>query len=367
MATTQPAEQMLHPASGRRAIAGLPADNIRLDWAIAIFSCVNVFGLFIDGWAHNHGRVDNTFFTPWHALLYSAILAAGLLLIVTHFRNVNQGYRWSRALPKGYSLSLIGFFVFVLGGAGDLVWHEAFGFEESLEALLSPSHLLLALSGTLIITGPIRAAWGRETAHYWRSLLPAILSFTCITSIFTFFTTFAAVTSELIALTGPRPDSHTLYDIYGIVSLIVHSIILLAVVLFMARRWRLPFGSLTLIFGVNALLMTWLHIGETAEFIFAISAAAVGLLGDFLIHRGALNVTRCMRIFSFILPFAYSLGALLILQILGTSVWGRGGLWWAIHMWLGVPILAGAFGYGLSLLWHTPSLKNSAHSPTDTA
>ena len=244
---------------------------------------------------------------------------------------------------------------------------KTFGFEESLEALLSPSHLLLALSAVLIITGPIRAAWNRETEHNWRSLLPAILTFTCITSIFTFFTTFAAVSSELIALSGARPDSHTLYDIYGIVSLVVHSNILLAVVLFMAQRWRLPFGTVTLIFVVNALLMTWLHIGETGEFIFAISAAAVGLLGDYLIHRGALNVTRCLRIFSFILPFAYSLGALLMIQILGTSVWGRGGLWWAIHMWLGVPILAGAFGYGLSLLRHSPSLPNSAHSPTDTA
>ena len=100
MATTQPAEKMLHSTSSRRGIAALPADSIRLDWAIAIFSCVNVFGLFIDGWAHNHGRVDNTFFTPWHALLYSAILAAGLLLVVTHFRNVNRGYRWSRALAQ---------------------------------------------------------------------------------------------------------------------------------------------------------------------------------------------------------------------------------------------------------------------------
>ena len=124
MATTQPAEKMLHSTSSRRGIAALPADSIRLDWAIAIFSCVNVFGLFIDGWAHNHGRVDNTFFTPWHALLYSAILAAGLLLVVTHFRNVNRGYRWSRALPKGYTLSLVGFLIFVLGGVGDLVWHE---------------------------------------------------------------------------------------------------------------------------------------------------------------------------------------------------------------------------------------------------
>lgn len=355
MATTQPAEQLIHSGTQRRAIAGVPADSVRLDWTIAIFACINVCGLFIDGWAHNHGKVDDTFFTPWHAVLYGAIFAAGLLLIVTHFRNVGRGYRWSQALPTGYALSLLGFFTFMLGGVGDLLWHETFGFERGLEALLSPSHLFLALSAVLIMTGPIRSMWGRESDNSWRSLLPAILSFTCITCIFTFFTTFAAVTSEMIAMTGSAPSSKTLHDIYGIVSLLVHPNILLAVVLFMARRWRLPFGTVTLIFTVNALLMTWMHIGETGEFILAISAAAVGLLGDWLLRQNALDSAGRLRFFAFIMPFAYSLGALMMLQILGTSVWGRGGLWWEIHMWLGVPVLAGAFGYGLSLLMRPPA------------
>lgn len=355
MAATGSAEELLLAASNPPAVAGHPADSIRLDWAIAIFSCINVFGLFIDGWAHNHGKVDDTFFTPWHAILYSAILAAGIVLIATHFRNVNRGYRWSKALPVGYSLSLAGFFAFAMGGVADLVWHETFGFEEDLEALLSPSHLFLALSGLLIITGPIRALWQRDTEHNWRSLLPAILTFACITSIFTFFTTFAAVTSELIALTGSRPQSHTLTDIYGIVSLVIHGNLLLAIVLFMARRWQLPFGAVTLIFTTNALLMTWMHIRETEEFIFAISAGAVGLLGDYLLCRDPLANTARLRAFAFIIPFAYGLGALLTIQILGTIVWGNGGLWWEIHMWLGVPLLAGAAGYGLSLFMRPPA------------
>ena len=268
---------------------------------------------------------------------------------------MRRGYRWSKALPAGYGLALVGFFAFALGGLGDLFWHETFGFERGLEALLSPTHLYLALAALLTITGPIRAYWRRETAQDWRSLLPVILSFVCITSIFTFFTTFAAVTSELIALTGPRPDSHTLTDIFGVLALVVHSNILLAIVLFMARRWRLPFGTVTLIFTVNALLMTWMHIGETGEFLYAISAAAAGLLGDLLLRRDILEETAGLRIFSFIMPFAYSLAALLAVHILGVQVWGRGGLWWEIHMWLGVPVLAGVFGYGLSLLLRPPA------------
>ena len=340
--------------SSRRAIAERPADSVRLDWTIAIFSCINVFGLFIDGWAHNHGYVDDTFFTPWHAILYSAILAAGLVLIAAHFRNVQRGYRWSMALPRGYTLSLLGFFAFACGGVGDLLWHQVFGFEESLEALLSPSHLFLAVTGLLIITGPIRAHWKRETDHDWRSLMPVILSFACITSIFTFFTTFAAVSSEFDALTGPRPESHVLTDIFGIVSLIVHSNLLLAMVFFMARRWRLPFGTVTFIFAINALLMTWLHMRVSGEFIYVIGAAAVGLLGDILLRRNALDETASLRLFAIVIPFAYSLSALLMTQIIGVHVWQFGGLWWEIHMWLGVPVMAGAFGYGLSILIQAP-------------
>ena len=216
----------------RRAIAGIPADSISLDWAMAICTCIITFGLFIDGWAHNHDKVDDTFFTPWHALLYGSIAAAGLLLIYTHFRNVGRGHRWRQALPNGYGLSLAGFFIFAAGGVADLFWHETFGFEEGLEALLSPSHLLLAVSGLMIMTGPIRAMWRRaDTEQSWRGLLPAILPFACITSVFTFFTTFAAVSSEFIALTGARPADHTLTDIFGIVALVMHANILLAVVL----------------------------------------------------------------------------------------------------------------------------------------
>lgn len=359
MASTRSAEAISPALSSARARSGVPADSIRLDWIIVISSCVNVFGLFIDGWAHNHGFVDDSFFTPWHAVLYGAILFAGFALILTHFRNVGRGYRWRHALPPGYGLSLVGFFIFILGGVCDLVWHETFGFEEDLEALLSPSHLFLAFAGLLIITGPIRAMWPRQTDYSWRELLPAILIFTCITSVFTFFTTFAAVTSELIALAGPRPESHTLVDIYGIVALVVQPGLLLAVVLFMSRRWRLPFGAITLLFVVNSLLNTWLHIKYTEDFIFAFGAAAAGLLADYLLSGDKPADIARLRLGSFLVPFVYSLGALFIVHILGATVWADTGLWWEIHMWLGVPVLAGAFGYGLSMIMRQPAIPAS--------
>ena len=161
MTATRMAKRALPAKRAGRALEGSPADNLRLDWTMAIISCAIVFGLYIDGWAHNHGQVDDSFFTPWHALLYGAVGLSGLVLVVSHIRNVGQGFRWSTALPAGYTLSLIGFFAFGAGGLVDMFWHETFGFEEGIEALISPSHLFLALTGLLIMTGPIRALWRR--------------------------------------------------------------------------------------------------------------------------------------------------------------------------------------------------------------
>ncbi len=358
MATTRSANRVMPPAAGR-AISGMPADNTRLDWAMAIICCAIVFGLYIDGWAHNHGQVDDSFFTPWHALLYSAVGVSGLLLIVSHFRNVGKGYRWRKALPVGYSLSLVGFFAFAAGGLADMLWHEAFGFEEGIEALISPSHLYLALTGLLIMTGPVRALWQRESDGSWQSLAPAIFCFICITSVFTFFNAYAPIGGDMIILTGARPDSHSLHDIAGIVPFIIQSNLLLGAALFMSRRWRLPFGAITLLFLVNSLLMTWYRVGEAGEFIFALSAALVGLLGDCLLSGSQPVPSNRLRLAAFLIPFAHCLGAMLVIHILGNSIWGTGGLWWLIHMWLGVPVLAGAFGYGLSMLLRQPAIPAS--------
>ena len=113
------------------------------------------------------------------------------------------------------------------------------------------------------MSGPIRAMWGRPTDDSWGQLLPVILASTCLVSIFTFFISFAAVTPETVLLVGPRPDWHALHDIAGIVAFVMHSGILLGAALFMTRRWRLPFGVMTMMFAVNSLLMVWMRIEHT--------------------------------------------------------------------------------------------------------
>jgi hypothetical protein len=45
------------------------------DWVAVALCAWLQGGGFLDGWAHHHGRVDASFFTPWHAMLYTGSLA----------------------------------------------------------------------------------------------------------------------------------------------------------------------------------------------------------------------------------------------------------------------------------------------------
>jgi len=347
------------PTLGRaQARTDYPPGNLLFDYAATASALWFLIGLFLDGWAHNHDKVDNTFFTPWHMVLYSGYGAVGLLMVLTQFRNVTRGYTFARSLPRGYWLALVGVIIFGAAGAADFAWHSAFGFEEDLEALLSPSHLALAVGGFLFLTGPIRAAWyRRQQKTSWREMLPLIGALLGIMSLLTFFTQYASVGGNLIQLTGRRPGNNGELDTIGIVSFVVYTIILLGVTLIATRRWRFPVGAFALMYGVNMLLMTWLTVRHPAQYLLVIPALAVGLLVDVLLRRWhpLIDNPNSLRILAFIMPFLLSLAYLAGLSILGYSIFNR-GLWWKVHMWLGVPFTAGMAGYLLSFVMVPPAL-----------
>jgi len=157
-------------------ITSKPVAGHAFDWLIAALSAWMIGGIHLDAWAHHQFAVE-TFFTPWHGVLYSGFLALALVLVGAFVQHVLAGYRWQQAMPVGYELSLWGVVIFLAGGVGDLAWHTLFGIEVNIEALLSPSHLLLAVGGALLVTGPLRAAWMRPAVDPgWVALLPALVS-----------------------------------------------------------------------------------------------------------------------------------------------------------------------------------------------
>jgi hypothetical protein len=351
--TAAPPLDSARPLPTRAGIAG----GLRFDWLMTVLAVWVVVGLFVDGWAHTHGMADTSFFTPYHALLYAGLLATLLVLTAVLAANRACGLAWGRALPVGYGLALVGALLFALGGGLDLVWHTLFGVEANVEALISPSHLVLALGGWLVVSGPFRAAWAREApARSWGALLPMLLTLTGLLSLLTFFTQIAHPVPNPHFWGGPAPISrgaaHALEEM-GIVSLLLTSALITGQILLTMRRWALPFGALTLVLTVNAALMSLLYDDARpgmALLLATTSAAIAGLGADVLLRRLRPSVQRpsALRRFAFLTPAALAAANFAVVGLVG-------GLWWSVHLWSGAILLAGVVGLLLSYLLAPPA------------
>jgi hypothetical protein len=160
---------------------------------MGVLALVLMAGVIQDGWAHGHGLVDQSFLTPWHAILYGMMVLNGIVLGTIAIRNVMRRYPVRYALPFGYWTSLIGVILFATGGLIDLWWHSRYGIESDINALISPSHVWLALAGALVFSGPlisIAARYGSRSGG-WRITGPAILSAAALLTLIGFFTQYA--------------------------------------------------------------------------------------------------------------------------------------------------------------------------------
>jgi hypothetical protein len=318
------------------------------DWLMTVLGAWLLGGLYLDGWAHIHVPGLETFFTPWHAVLYLGYLAGAVALVVTFARNQRRGVARSRALPAGYRLSLVGAFVFFFAGVADMLWHMTFGIETGVEGLISPSHLALALGGGLMLTGPLRAGLHRqvETGCSWIARMPLVVSLTLVLSLLTFFTEYASPYGTMWVAETTRTGSQA-YLAAGMAGFLVQPAVLMGLVLFVLRRQPLPLGSLTFLLSVNVALMTIIHDKylDTGPFPLIAAAILAGLVGDGLVWwlQPSPDRPRALRTVAFAVPAVqYSL------YFLAVVLWAS--LAWSIHLWTGAIVIAGGVGWLLSYL-----------------
>jgi Tol biopolymer transport system component len=168
--------------------------TLRMDWILTALSVWLVGGFYVDIWAHAHGQVDDTFFTPWHGLLYSGAASFGVVLGAAAILGRPRSVPIRDTLAPPYRLAFLGSVLFAVAGVIDLAWHTLFGFEVDVESLLSPSHLLLATSGMLMVGGPIRAAAARLRDGgpvSWRTAGPLAIPLAMAMAILVAFTQYA--------------------------------------------------------------------------------------------------------------------------------------------------------------------------------
>lgn len=311
------------------------------NWVAAALAILLTGGLYLDGWAHNHGKVDNTFFTPWHAILYGSMALTTVFLVGTMGRMRREGYALPDVLPRGYWLSALGVILFGVGGVADLIWHTLFGFEANIEALLSPTHLILATSGFLVVSGPLRAMAARSTwrPHAWSDMGPAILASTAVLALLSFFTEFAHPLVRIYV-----SQSSTSSVALGVAGILLQAVILVGVVLFLLSRWQLPVGSLTLIMAGNALFVSVLN--DTGFLVPSIVVA--GMVADLVVWRlGSRSGLRLMLL-AFLVP-------VLFYSAYFAQLWMMRRVDWSIHLWMGSIVLSGIAGILLSFM--APSEK----------
>jgi hypothetical protein len=326
------------------------------DLAAALLGTWVVGGLFLDGWAHVNQPGLETFFSPWHGVFYLGFLVSTVVLarLVTR----HQRGRFDPALvPAGYGLGLVGVAMFVAGGVADGVWHTMFGIEVGVAALLSPSHLLLLSGGLLMVTSPVRSAWSsaqlpaRAPAT---ALLPALWATALTTAVVLFFFQYlsAFVTRAPSTPEVEGPDG-LLTTIVGVASVLVTNLIVVAPVLLLARRWRLPFGTVALVAGAGAVGLTSLR--EFALGALVPAMVAGGLAADVLVARLRPGPDR---------PGAFRAVAVLVPLLL----WGAWmavyamayGVAWPPELWAGVLGMACLGGLGLSVLVLPPAVPAGA-------
>ena len=307
-----------------------------------LFGLWTIIGLFLDGWAHSHQKPES-FFSPWHGVLYSGFTAAALWATWIAWRRRSPGHSLVQTMPPGHLASLAGFGLFGVGAAGDLIWHEIFGIEENVEALLSPTHLLLLVGGAIALSAPLRRMMRSSTTVVsGKEFLPALLSLTLLTAVGAFF--FGYVSPFGTTAVGfPNATTHThdlshitpaigaeLRENWALGSIFVTTLVFVVPALFVRRRWKTAPG--TFVFLYTLLLLLQVGLNEFEQWPLIAIGLVVGAVVDASIHREV--------------P-PWLLGALVPL-----STWStyflifelQNGVGWSPELWAGVTLMASLIG-----------------------
>ena len=317
-------------------------------------------GLFLDGWHHINDPGLETFFTPWHGVLYSGIGVAMAIMAERMRRNRLRGLRGLAAIPADYRLAAVGGAVFVAGGVIDMAWHEVLGVEVGVEALLSPPHLLLCVAGVLVFSGPLRAAWRTlPPAPPWRDVGPALLSLMGLVALLGFFTQYVSPFTHTYptVVAGPG-ESVDLLAATGVAGIILTAATMTGAVLLALVRWRVPFGAVTVVVAGAALLMMTQR--GTYELLPATLLAA--LAADVLVLRfpPAQRGGTAVRTAGVAIPVLVFSGYFATLALAGT-------LQWSIHLVTGSIVVAGAAGAFVAVLLLAPHAPAAAAPSQDAA
>ena len=304
-----------------------------------------ISGLFLDGWAHRNSKPE-TFFSPWHGILYSGFFASALWMLYVIRGNQKPGTSWRAALPVGYGFRSGGVLVFGVGALADLIWHSVFGIEVDIEALLSPSHLLLLSGGLLMSIGPIVSTLAREPDQKptWSAMGPVVVTVGFITSIMQFFIMYLSPFDSWVFTKDQAAEAlgegggwmlRTL-EVRNVAQILLFTVFMVLPVLWLVRNVKLPRGSFLAVWFVPTVLQSLLDSFESWQRLGGSLAAAI--LAEVLWpkldvrYRGNARISILAALVA-AMTFITWIGLFVSLLISNT-------LAWQVELWFGVPTFA---------------------------
>jgi hypothetical protein len=323
-----------------------PSRNKRLDFLVSFTTLWISCGFFLDAWAHGHVPVE-TFFTPYHGVFYTGMLA--LIVVLVAFR---------KSIPRTYRYPLLGIPIFLAAGVGDLIWHHFFGVEEGVDALLSPTHQALGLGIFFVSSAPILSALrNRDQLRTLWDQLPLIFALATWIELIHFGTAYAfdpgaGRTNAPPPIAPFTPDYLTSLAIgyyklgTGVLVVLFQSAVMAGFALFAGARFPLRPGALTLMYLLGNFAAAAAFTNDTALLATVLAMSAVaGFAGDTIVarlHPTPENVAA-YRLLGTAVPASY-----FATYFIATAIADR--VWWDWNVMLGAIIWAGVIGFGLTLL-----------------
>jgi hypothetical protein len=333
-------------------------------------------GLFVDGWAHRNNKPE-TFFSPWHGILYSGFLASAVLLLRVIRKHQAPGQHWRSSIPAGYGIRMIGLGIFGVGGLSDFVWHSVFGIEVDIEALLSPAHLVLLTGGLLMGSGPListmhRARVANQNAPDWAHGGLASITIMFGLSLIQFFLMYLSpydrgiYTEGEFAVARDRGGEWLSNQLLvaGIGSIVIFSITTTIALLFVVRQFKVPIGALSIVLIGPAFLQTVLVSFDTAaRLVGPILAAIVAEATWRQINARSQTSTGTRAVI--LTGWIATVIAVQWFGFFAAVSQEDGGIAWSTPVWAGVPLFAAML---CAILTISTSLNvTSATLPSDQA
>ncbi len=346
--------------------------GLREDLITVICGATLIFGVLTDAWAHTNRRSTlESFFTPWHALLYTGYAVLGAWTVWLAYRRRHDVAVWWRdGWPAGYRIGALGVVVFGLGGAADMTWHSIFGIESGLEIALSPSHLLVDLGGVLLLSSPLRSWWaaGADRARAFTGVTSLSLSLVMLSVLLLSYTplTQAAATNTY------RAGRDSLEHLSAVVAVqgYLFATVMFVVPLLLCHRRRATPGLATALVGGLSLFTVLQYQFRSPQWIALLGATLGALAVDAILVR--LDAVRGADA-PWRLPIAGGVFAFLVWSghLLGMQL--AAGIQWPPEIWTGTLVMTTALGLTLGGLATNLAagargpLRDPEHARTSTA